>query len=397
MDIDAFRVSPVGRLVPISGHDAYLDCDYSHYAFAPNPLPRSVPLAERTYKLITEADRAVGRLDAAATRLPNPHLLVRPTLYKEAVSTSALEGTYAPLEAVLEADFVEERQQSYEVREVRNYVRAAERGLELIATKPICLTVIAELQRVLVRGTGGDSHDAGGLRQTHVYIGERHAGIEKARFVPPPHGDLLKEGVSDWEKWLHEEDDIPLLVKAALGHYQFETLHPFSDGNGRLGRLIVVLQLVEAGALQYPVLNLSPWLEPRKDQYKDLLLATSRTGDFDPWVQFFAEAIVDQSQDAIRRIDRLNDIRDSMLERLRIEKAKGVVIEIAQDLIGYPLITPTQAAGMHNVTYPPANDALKRMEGLGFVREITGRSYGRMYACDAVLRALDGESSPRTN
>lgn len=391
MDIDAFRQSPVGRLVPITGHDTMLDRPYSHFAFVPTPLPATVALSQGTYKAVSEADRAIGRLDAAAAHLPNPALLVRPTLYREAVSTSALEGTYAPLASVLEADYVDEGQQSYEVREVLNYVRAAQRGLALIHEKPICLTVIAELQRVLVRNTRGDSYDAGDLRQRQVYIGERHNGIERSRFVPPPNGDALVNGVSDWEKWLHADDDIPLLVKAALGHYQFETLHPFSDGNGRLGRLIVVLQLIEAEALAQPILNLSPWLEPRKDQYKDLLLSTSLTGDFDPWVEFFAQAVLDQAQDAVKRITRLNEIRDSMLDRLKADKAKGVVLEIAQDLIGYPIITPTQAASMHHVTYPPANEAIKRLESLGFLKELTGRTYGRTYACEPVLGALDGD------
>jgi Fic family protein len=391
VDIDAFRQSPVGQLVPISGHDTMLDRAYSHFAFVPTPLPATVSLNQGTYKAVSEADRAIGRLDAAAAHLPNPALLVRPTLYREAVSTSALEGTYAPLASVLEADYVDEGQQSYEVREVLNYVRAAQRGLALIHEKPICLTVIAELQRTLVRNTRGDSYDAGALRQRQVYIGERHNGIEKSRYVPPPNGETLVNGVSDWEKWLHAEDDIPLLVKAALGHYQFETLHPFSDGNGRLGRLIVVLQLIEAGALTQPILNLSPWLEPRKEKYKDLLLSTSLTGDFDPWVEFFAQAVLDQAQDAVKRISRLNDIRDGMLDRLKADKAKGVVLEIAQDLIGYPIITPTQAASMHHVTYPPANEAIKRLESLGFLKELTGRTYGRTYACEAVLRALDDD------
>lgn len=179
---------------------------------------------------------------------------------------------------VLEADLEESTGYSADVREVLNYVTAARRGIELITAKPICLTVIAELQGILVHGTRGDSFDAGRLRETQVFIGERSAGIEASRFVPPPDGDALRDGVSDWEKWIHREDDIPLVVKAALGHYQIETLHPFSDGNGRLGRLVVVLQLVEEGALQHPVLNLSPWLEPRKDEYKDHLLSISRDG-----------------------------------------------------------------------------------------------------------------------
>lgn len=354
-------------------------------------------LSARAVKIISEAERAIGRLDAATGRLPNPDLLVRPALYQEAVSTSALEGTYAPLDSVLEAEYVEERNRTEPEREILNYVHAAHRGVALIEAKPICLTVLAELQAILVKGTRGDSYDAGRLRERQVYIGEKHLGIEASRFVPPPNGDVLKDGVSAWEKWLHldpAQDDMPLIAKAALAHYQFETLHPFSDGNGRLGRLIVVLQLIEAGALARPILNISPWLEPRKDQYKDLLLATSRTGDFDPWVQFFAEAVRHQAVDALRRIDALIALRDAMLADLRHAGAKGVVLEIAKDLIGYPVISPTEAAERHGVTYPPANAALRRLEALGFVKEVTGRNYGRLYACTQVIRSLNTPGEP---
>lgn len=393
MDIALFENSPVGRLQPIAGHDTYLDRDYNHFAFVPTALPEAVPLEPLTIKLMSEAERAVGRLDAAASRLPNPSLLVRPALYREAVSTSALEGTYAPFQEVLEADYIEERKRSAEVREVRNYVQAAERGLQLIREKPICLNLIAELQAIIVRGTRGDSFDAGRLRGGQAYIGERALGIERSRFVPPPSGDELKDGVSDWEKWINSDDHTPLLVKAALGHYQFETLHPFSDGNGRLGRLIVTLQLVYAGALQYPVLNLSPWFEPRKERYKDLLLAVSQRGEYDEWLQFFFSAISAQADDAVARIDELMAVRAEFLERLRADKAKGVVLEIVEDLIGYPVITPSQAASLHHVTYPPAAKAIDRLVQLDILREVTGRSYGRVFACERVMRIVERPGS----
>jgi len=346
----------------------------------------------RSHKLISEAERAIGRLDSAAEKLPNPSLLVRPALYREAVSTSALEGTYAPLHAVLEADLVEERQITHEVREIRNYYRAAMRGLELIEVKPICVTVLAELQEILVRGTRGDSYEAGQLRKRQVFIGERRGGVEKARFVPPPDGDVLVEGVSDWEKWVNAEDDLPLLIKVALAHYQFETLHPFADGNGRLGRLVMVLQMIDADALHHPILNLSPYLEPRKDEYKDLLLRTSMSGDFNPWVQFFAEGVIEQTQDAITRIDELIAIREQWIAQLRADKAKGVVLQIVEDLIAYPIISVSQAAALHGVTFPPANSAIKRLEKLGVLRETTGNSYGRLYACEAVMSVVDRQS-----
>lgn len=387
MDIDAFKASPMGELHPISGHDAYLGQDYRHFAFVPHPLPSSIPLTERTYSRVTQASMAVGRLDFAVQRLPNPSLLVRPALRREAQSTSALEGTYAPLEEVLEADYLDEAQQSAELREVMNYVRAAEQGLKLIERKPICLSLIAELQQILVRGTRGDGYDAGRLRERQVYIGERHLGIEQSRFVPPPPGESLIRGVSEWEKWLNSEGDVSILVKAAVGHYQFETLHPFSDGNGRMGRLVVTLQLVEAKALSYPVLNLSPWLKEREDQYKSEMLKVSISGDYNSWVSFFCEGILAQANNAVKKIEDLLKVRAEMLEMLHRKKVRGVALNIADSLIGYPYITVSQAAELHGVTYPPANNAIAKLVEMGILREVTGERYGRMFVAPR-LRAI---------
>ncbi|NKY94179.1 Fic family protein [Gordonia sputi] len=334
---------------------------------------------------------SVGRLDFAVKRLPNPALLVRPALRREAQSTSALEGTYATLEEVLEADLVDEQNRRAEVREVMNYVRAAEEALRLIKIKPICLNVIAPLQAVLVQGTRGDNWDRGKLRETNVYIGERTKGIESSRFVPPPSGDELVAGISEWEKWIHRDDDYPLLVKIAMAHYQFETLHPFSDGNGRLGRLIVTLQLVTAGALTYPVLNLSPWLEERKDRYMDLLLGISKTGDFDSWVKFFCEAVHHQAEDGVQRIEELLEFQIDLKERLATAKARGVVNNIADSLLGYPIITIPQAAELHDVTYPPAKKAILMLVDLGILREMQPLYPGdaKRYRCDHVMRVLN--------
>lgn len=386
-----FENSPVGRLVPVSGHDAYLQRDYSHFAFVPAPLPEQINLSMKAHKLADKASMSVGRLDFAVKRLPDPGLLVRPALRREAQSTSALEGTYATLEEVLEADYVDEANRRAEVREVLNYVRTAELALQLIQTKPICLSVIAPLQATLVEGTRGDNWDKGRLRESNVYIGERSKGIEASRFVPPPHGDLLINGMSDWEKWIHAEDDYPLLVKIAMAHYQFETLHPFSDGNGRLGRLIVTLQLVTEGALTYPVLNLSPWLEERKDEYKDLLLRISATGDFDSWIQFFCKAVHHQAEDGVTRIEELLAFQSELRQKLVEARARGVVNAVAESLLGYPIITIPQVAELHNVTYPPAKNAIMTLVELGALRELPGTfSHGaKGFMCDPVMRVLN--------
>jgi Fic family protein len=252
--------------------------------------------------------------------------------------------------------------------------------------------VIAPLQATLVDRTRGDSWDKGRLRESNVYIGERSKGIEASRLVPPPFGDYLSEGVSEWEKWIHAEDDYPLLIKIAMAHYQFETLHPFSDGNGRLGRLIVTLQLVTAEALKYPVLNLSPWLEPRKDEYKDLLLEVSKTGDFDPWIRFFCEAVHHQAEDGVRRIEELLAFQSELRQRLTARQARGVVNAVAESLLGYPIITIPEAAQLHGVTYPPAKKAIETLVDLGALREMPNRyfAYGaKGYICDPVMEVLN--------
>lgn len=392
MQVEDFQRSPVGRLVPVSGHDAYLGRDYNHFAFVPRPLPTEIELSMKAHKLADQASMSVGRLDFAVKRLPDPGLLVRPALRREARSTSALEGTYATLEEVLEADYVEEANRSAEVREVLNYVWAAEQALSLIQTKPICVNVIASLQATLVEGTRGDSWDKGRLRESNVYIGERSKGIEASRFVPPPFGDHLIEGMSNWEKWIHADDDYPLLIKIAMAHYQFETLHPFSDGNGRLGRLIVTLQLVTEGALTYPLLNLSPWLEPRKDEYKDLLLGISKTGDFDPWIRFFCEAVDHQAQDGVCRIEELLAFQAQLRQQLVEKQARGVVNAVADSLLGYPIITIPEVAELHRVTYPPAKNAIMTLVGLGALREMPGRHFAhgaKGFICDPVMRVLN--------
>jgi Fic family protein len=389
VDVERFAKSPIGHLVPIQGHDWFLDLDYDHFAFVPAPAPTDIQLSQVTYKAVTDASLALGRLDFAVRRLPDPRLLVGPVLRREAQSTSELEGTYAPLDEVLAADFIEASRQSAELREVMNYVTAAERGFELINELPICVRMLGELQMILVRGTRGEMSDAGRLRETQVFIGERELGIEQSRFVPVPEGQLLRDGISDWEKWINDAThQIPLLVKAAVGHYQFETLHPFSDGNGRLGRLIVVLQLMEAGTLAYPVLNLSPWLKRRKEEYKSSLREVSITGDFDPWVRFFATCVEAQAADMVQRIEELLAVREELLQIVRDNRKHGLVVDIIEDLIGYLSLTPTSTAERHNVTYNTANDAFSKLEKMGILRETTGAKYGRIFVCPQVRRIV---------
>ncbi|GAA0911388.1 Fic family protein [Virgisporangium aurantiacum] len=389
MDDVTFQSSPVGSLVRISGWDPRYNEPYECSAYLPEPLPSKLELAQETYHAVTEAAVAVARLDQAAFRLPNAGLLARPAIRQEAVSTSALEGTYAALDDVLEADFLNRDQLSASVAEVHNYVEAAELAFEWVKDKPITVGLLEHLQKILVRGTRGDSHDSGRIRTSQVFIGGSGGRVGDARFVPSPPGDQLRAGVDAWADWLMAEDTIPLVIKMALGHYQFETLHPFNDGNGRLGRLVCVLQLAHRGELRVPILNLSPWLESRRREYQDHLLAISATGDFEPWIRFFSEAVRAQAIRGVEKIDALHDWRDSALNRLLDAGVRGVAARITEDLIGYPLITVKIAAARFHVSNQAANTAIGRLMELGVLEERTGRRYGRVFAARSVLNIIN--------
>ncbi|NUT17943.1 MAG: Fic family protein [Hamadaea sp.] len=385
MDIGAFSKTPVGRLVRITGTDGRFGEDFDHFAFIPDPLPDLLDLNQETYKLVAEASAAIARLDQAAFRLPNPYLLVRPAIRREAVSTSALEGTYAALDEVLEADFAGTSTVGAAVAEVRNYVRTAETAFEWIQTYPITVAMLESLQKILIAGTPGDGPDAGHLRTKQVFIGSSGRRVSDARFVPPPPGDQLRSGVDAWIDWINRDNSIPLVVKMALGHYQFESLHPFNDGNGRLGRLVCVLQLARAGEMRLPVLNLSPWLEREREAYQNHLLQCSITGRFDDWIQFFCEAVRVQATTAVQKIDRLHDWRDQALATLREAKVRGVAEKITEDLIGYPMLSVTDAAKRYEVTYVAVNQVIPKLVKLGLIVEWTGKKYGRLFVAREVM------------
>lgn len=388
MDVDKLRASPIGQLVPISGYDPRFKEEYEYVAYVPDPLPADLALDAPTYAAVIDATAAMARADQAASLLPNPVLLARPATRREAVSTSALEGTYAALSDVFEADFLDADEITSSVSEVRNYVTAAERAYELIGKgQPISIRMLEDLQRELLRGTASDGAHAGSVRTTQVFIGVGNRRVVSARFVPPPADHRLRDGVEAWQTWVRESKDIPTVIRVAAAHYQFETLHPFHDGNGRLGRLVMALQLMNSGDLRYPVLNISPWLEQNRTEYQDGLLRVSQTGEWDSWVCLIATAIHAEALEVIARVDRLLALRDSF--QVTLQGSKGVSLRIADDLIGYPMITASLAAKLYDVSYQAANSAIAKLVELGILRQRTKGRYDRIFQCDAVLSALE--------
>lgn len=348
--------------MPISGFDQRSRRDYQHVAYLPDPLPRDISLRSETWTTVAAAEAALGRLDEASQQLPNPQLLRHGAIRREAQSTSALEGTFAPFEDVLEPDLEDRATRSLEVWEILNYVAAAEAGFEWIESRRITKGLLCNLQGTLVQGTPGQFSDAGELRDRQVVIGPRDSTVFESRFIPPPPGDQLETGVDKWISWVRDPpSSLPPVVRSALAHYQFETLHPFSDGNGRIGRLLIVLQLMRDGVLREPTLVVSPWFEAKRTEYQDQLLALSRTGDWDEWVCFFTRGVAEAANAFRLRIEELIAWRDVTLDRVRGAGISGVAARIAGDLIGSPVLNAARVSREYDVTQQGAMNALRRL------------------------------------
>jgi Fic family protein len=389
--------SPIGTIVPISGHDARFGEDYEAEAFVPVDLPDHLDLPGSVWMTVSEASAELGRIDAAASLIPNPHLVTRVATRREAIGTSALEGTYADLTELFAAEIIPLGEQEAEiapnVREVMSYARAADAAYGWIAERPITLGMLSALQAGIVRDTDGDGPEAGAIRQSQVFIGAKHRRVADARFIPPPPGDQLRALCECWVDWLTAPEPIariPLIARVAMAHYQFETLHPFTDGNGRLGRLVAVLQMMREGALRSPVLSMSPWLKDHADEYRDHLLAVSASGDWAPWIEFFARAVCAEARSGHERIMRLLALREELGETVRSALPRArLAVEITDDLIAYPVLSVADAQRRYGRSNQANRNAVASLVELGLLEPYSEARYDRLYWNRRVLLVID--------
>ena len=390
-----FRNSTSGVLVPIDGVDPRHGT-WSHHAFLPNPLPEMPPsLSSATHLQVANARAALAALDNTARRLPNPRLLRRPALRREAQSTSALEGTYEPLRAVLTAD--EEETSNVTMREVLNFVRMADLAFAWVDEgRRITPSLLSQLQGTLLAGTANQAPSSGNFRDHQVVVGHRdgvapnsHA-VQAARYVPPPPGPDLAARVGDLLDWIATDrsDTLDPVVGAAMAHYQFEALHPYHDGNGRLGRLLIVVQLQLSGALSEPTLTVSPWFEERRSDYYDLLLAVSASSDWDAWVGFFARGLAESAKathDQLLRLIMVADVLKSVLRasKLRADSAH-VLVDFAVSNTTFSVRDVQRELG---VSYGRANGLVRDLVDLHILAG-GDDSYNRTFFAPAVLKVL---------
>lgn len=343
--------------------------------FVPAVVPRSVQLGSDAVLLLSRADAALGRLAGVGHLVKDPDVVVRPYLTREAVASSRIEGTQASLSDVLQAQVASSMSDNADIEEVFNYQAALSRGIELLHELPLCLRLAREVHEVLLRGVRGRDRKPGDFRQSPVWIGGRTA--QDAIFVPPLPAEMTS-ALDDWEKFLNEAGGLPVLIRCALMHYQFETIHPFLDGNGRVGRLLIALMLIAEDALSLPLLYMSGYLETNRNEYYGRLQAVRERGELDQWIRYFLEAVQNQATDTRTRIEKYVDLRESYRDQLKGSRNRsGEVVEL---FFSNPFLTVKRVESSLGVTNQGARNLISSLVDRGWLTPLgpMGRG-GAMY------------------
>jgi Fic family protein len=389
MNPERHQKSPAGRLLKVGqGETAY-------WAFVPVPLPPDLQMDKGLVRTLSDADRALGELSGLGRTMPNPHLLIAPFIRREAVLSSRIEGTQADLTDLYAYEagqlplFTEVKPPPPEadVKEVGNYVRAMEYGLKRLDTLPVSLRLLRELHARLMEGVRGEHATPGEFRRSQNWIGRPGCTIQDAEFVPPPVPEM-QEALDAFEKYLHAEDTYPPLIRLAFIHYQFEAIHPFLDGNGRIGRLALTLLLVNWDLLPLPLLYLSAFFEKHRQDYYDLLLGVSQQGAWPQWVEFFLRGVAEQARDAGQRAKRLQDLQEEWWARLARNRSPGLLFRLADSLFETPILTIPQARRFLEISYPSAKATIEKLKTAGILEQAGESSAGKIYAAPDILKII---------
>lgn len=372
------KIRPAGRVVKCSG---------GYSAFIPDPLPPELDWTPSLVRALSDADRCIGRLAGEGGRLPNPPLLIRPFIRREAVLSSRIEGTQATLGELLasEAGAAVERSPD-DLREVGNYVAALEHGIRRLKSLPLSLRLVRELHAVLLKEVRGGQATPGEFRRSQNWIGPAGCTLVNARYVPPPPDELM-DCLAGWERFLHARE-WPPLVQMALTHYQFESIHPFLDGNGRVGRLLITLELVARDILPTPLLYLSAFFEATRREYYEGLREVTERGAWGGWIQYFLNGVARQSEDALSRAERINQL----LTRWRTAlsgSGTAMPLRMLDLLTANPYVTVKRAAERMEVAFTTAQRSVDRLRKVGVLSQVGQGKRDRVFCARPILRILE--------
>lgn len=305
--------------------------------------------------------------------------------------SSRIEGTQATLEEVYkyEAGQLSFAQPNSDAREVHNYVTALDYGISRLSTLPVSLRLIRELHQHLMEGVRGELWTPGEFRRSQNWIGPTGSTLETAPYVPPPVEEMT-DSLNQFERYIHEPSDIPPIARVALIHYQFEAIHPFLDGNGRVGRLLIVLLLCQWELLPQPLLYLSNYFEKHRSEYYARLLAVSQQGKWNEWLAFFLTGVRDQSREATLRIRKLQSLRENYFSKVEEQNKSGMLQQLVDFLIGNPIVAIVQVQqGLNLKDYKTAQRYVSKFQALGILTEITGKSRNRLFKANEIIRAIE--------
>jgi Fic family protein len=371
----------------------YISQPTGYRAFIPTALPPDPPVRidGELQRRLSEADRALGRLEGSIHTLPNPDLFVYMYVRKEAVLSSQIEGTQSSLQDLLAAEAQAPVPAGRrDVAEVVNYVRAMKHGLARLEHLPVSIRLVREIHEELVRDVRGSRLTPGELRRSQNWIGPGGASLANATFVPPP-ADEVPKALGDLETFLHRDDDVPLLIRIGLAHAQFETIHPFLDGNGRVGRLLITFLLCERGALRQPVLYLSHYFKAHRQEYYDRLQAVRDAGQWERWLEFFLRGVTEvsvQAADTARRVLLLREEHRTHIAD-RLGRAAGNGHRVLQHLYDHPIVGVGDVRALIGTTFAGANQIVRRLVEIGVLEEVTGRARNRRFRYGPYIRLFD--------
>jgi len=358
-------------------------------AFIPAPLYPTIQWTTELVRELSEADQALGKLAGVGQSLVNPQLLWAPFLKREAVLSSRIEGTMASLSDLFYFEAAPSATAGpSDVAEVANYVRALEFGLKNAAKRPVGLNLLREMHRVLMEGVRGGDKRPGEFRRDRNWIGPPGCRLDEATYVPPP-PEELPQLLDQFEKALHDDVELPALIRFASLHYQFEAIHPFMDGNGRIGRLLITLLLCTSGLLPHPLLYLSAFFERHRDTYYGHLLGVSQEHRWAEWIRFFLRGVSEQATDAIERSRRLLDLREHFRKQFHAARSSALLLKLIDELFNTPVVTIPRAMRMLGVTYHSAQGNIERLVEAGLLREVTGRKRDRVYMARQIVQAVE--------
>lgn len=385
MDSKDFQCPDAGRVI---------QTPQGYAAFIPAPLPPKLVYDDRLVVALSRADAALSELSGLGRQLPNPHLLIAPYVRREAVLSSRIEGTRASLSDILLDEIQSSApKEDADVREVRNYVTALEYGIKRLRDLPLSLRLVRELHERLMKEVRGEYATPGEFRRSQNWIGAPGSTLTTAVYVPPPPDELMKT-LGDWELFLHARGQIPELIHCALMHEQFEAVHPFLDGNGRVGRLLITLFLIERERLSQPLLYLSAYIEAHRQEYYDLLQRVRTHGDWPAWLRYFLAGVTETARDAVSRAGELMDMREQFRKRLS-DKFKALALLDA--LFANPYITVARAEKVLRVSNPTARRTVEILEENGMLEEVSSRKWNRLYLARPIMSVIEKATRAKQN